>query len=67
MSKNSTSGKLAETMALMRKLVGEDERGATAIEYALVASGISVAIVAAVTSLGSTTNGLFTSVAAVLK
>jgi len=67
MSKTSTSGKLAETMALMRRLVREDENGATAIEYAIVASGISVAIVAAVTSLGSTTKGLFTSVAAVLK
>ena len=65
MSKNSTSSKLAETMALMRRLVGEDENGATAIEYALVACGISVAIVAAVTSLGSKTNTLFASVAAI--
>ena len=49
-------------MALMRRLVGEDENGATAIEYALVACGISVAIVAAVTSLGSKTNSLYASV-----
>jgi pilus assembly protein Flp/PilA len=30
-----------------------DESGATAIEYALIAAGISIAIVTAVTSLGS--------------
>ena len=30
-----------------------DESGATAIEYALIASGVSIAIVGAVTSLGS--------------
>jgi pilus assembly protein Flp/PilA len=30
-----------------------DDRGATAIEYALIAAGISVAIVTAVTGLGS--------------
>ncbi|HUC47881.1 MAG TPA: Flp family type IVb pilin [Xanthobacteraceae bacterium] len=39
-----------------------DERGATAIEYAIIASGIAVAIAASVTSLGSSVNGLFTSV-----
>jgi pilus assembly protein Flp/PilA len=31
-----------------------DESGATAIEYALIAAGIAVAIVTAVTNLGST-------------
>ena len=30
-----------------------DENGATAIEYAMIAAGVSVAIVGAVTSLGS--------------
>jgi pilus assembly protein Flp/PilA len=44
-----------------------DERGATAIEYAMIASGVAVAIAAAVTSLGSTVKGLFTSVATSLK
>ena len=39
-----------------------DERGATAIEYAIIASGIAVAIAATVTSLGSGVKGLFTSV-----
>jgi pilus assembly protein Flp/PilA len=32
---------------------GADERGATAIEYAMIASGVAVAIAATVWSLGS--------------
>lgn len=36
-----------------RRLLRE-ERGATAIEYAMIAAGIAVAIVAAVNSLGVT-------------
>ena len=44
-----------------------DESGATAIEYAMIASGVAVAIAAAVTSLGSNVKGLFTSVATSLK
>lgn len=39
-----------------------DESGATAIEYALIAGCISIAIVAAVTSIGTTLNNTFTSV-----
>ena len=44
-----------------------DERGATAIEYAMIASGVAVAIAASVTSLGSGVKGLFTSVSTALK
>ena len=44
-----------------------DESGATAIEYAMIASGVAVAIAAAVTSLGSNVKGLFTSVATAMK
>ena len=40
-----------------------DERGATAIEYALIAGSIAVAIVAAVNSLGDTVKGLYETVA----
>jgi len=36
-----------------------DERGATAIEYAMIAGGIAVAIVAAVNSLGVTVLGMY--------
>jgi pilus assembly protein Flp/PilA len=39
-----------------------DETAATAIEYALIAAGISIAIVAAVQGLGSKLNATFTSV-----
>jgi pilus assembly protein Flp/PilA len=44
-----------------------DERAATAIEYGLIAAGISVAIIAVVQSLGSSLNTTFTSVATALK
>ena len=43
------------------------ESGATAIEYAMIASGIGVAIAASVVSLGSTVKGLFVSVSTSLK
>ncbi len=33
--------------------------GATAIEYALIAGGISIAVLVAVTSIGSTMNTLY--------
>jgi pilus assembly protein Flp/PilA len=44
-----------------------DEQGATAIEYGLIAAGISIAIIAAVGSLGSKLNTTFTSVSTALK
>ncbi len=52
-------------LKLMRFL--QDESGATAIEYGLIAAGISVAIIVAVTSLGSGLNTTFTSVQTALK
>ena len=44
-----------------------DESGATAIEYGLIAAGISVAIIAVVQGLGSSLNATFTSVSTALK
>jgi pilus assembly protein Flp/PilA len=44
-----------------------DESGATAIEYGLIAAGISLAIIAAVNSLGTSLKGVFTQVASSLK
>ncbi|MES2602089.1 MAG: Flp family type IVb pilin [Pseudomonadota bacterium] len=41
-----------------------DETAATSIEYALIATGIAVAIVAAVNGLGTTLNGKYTTVKA---
>lgn len=43
-----------------------DESGATAIEYGLIAAGISVAIIAVVNSLGSQLNTTFSSVSSQL-
>jgi pilus assembly protein Flp/PilA len=37
-----------------------DESGATAIEYGLIAAGISLAIIAVVNGLGTNLNGKFT-------
>jgi pilus assembly protein Flp/PilA len=44
-----------------------DESGATAIEYGLIAAGISVAIIAAVNGLGTNLNAKFTSINSSLK
>jgi pilus assembly protein Flp/PilA len=41
--------------------------GATAIEYSMIAAGIALAIVAAVTSLGATVESLFSSVLTAMK
>jgi pilus assembly protein Flp/PilA len=40
----------------------KDESGATAIEYGLIAAGISVAIIAVVNGIGSTLNTKFSSI-----
>ena len=40
----------------------KDESGATAIEYGLIVALIAVVIIAAVTAIGTTLNGTFTSV-----
>ncbi|WP_249780259.1 Flp family type IVb pilin [Bradyrhizobium sp. dw_411] len=44
-----------------------DQSGATAIEYALIAAGISLAIIAAVNGLGSTLNTSFSTINTALK
>ena len=45
---------------LVKRFV-KDESGATAVEYGLVAAGISVAIIAVVQGLGTKLNTTFTS------
>jgi pilus assembly protein Flp/PilA len=45
----------------MRRFLAS-ESGATAIEYALIACGISIVFVAAATNIGSALNSTFTSV-----
>lgn len=44
-----------------------DQSGATAIEYALIACGIALAIITAVQSIGPTLNTKFTAVSTSLK
>lgn len=44
-----------------------EEDGVTAIEYALIASLIAIAIVTAVTGVGTKLKGLFDAVAAAIK
>jgi pilus assembly protein Flp/PilA len=44
-----------------------DESGATAIEYGLIAAGISLAIIAVVNGLGTKLNTRFTSINTSLK
>ena len=44
-----------------------DESGATAIEYGLIAAGISLAIIAIVNTLGTTINAKFNSINTSLK
>jgi pilus assembly protein Flp/PilA len=54
----------------MRKLVLRflnDDSGATAIEYGLIAAGISVAIIVAVNTLGTNLNTTFSSISSQLK
>ena len=45
----------------------KNESGATAIEYGLIAAGISVAIIAVVNGLGTKLNNTFTSISTQLK
>jgi pilus assembly protein Flp/PilA len=49
-------------MSVLLKRFIKDESGATAIEYGLIAAGISVAIIAVVQGLGSKLVTTFTSV-----
>lgn len=44
-----------------------DESGATAIEYALIAAGIASAIVAGLTTLGGSVNALWTKVSTAMR
>ncbi len=46
----------------LKRLVADDESGATAIEYGLIAAGIAVAIIAAVFAVGDELNNFFLAV-----
>ncbi|WP_213286976.1 Flp family type IVb pilin [Bradyrhizobium sp. sGM-13] len=54
----------------MKNLVSrfvKDESGATAIEYGLIAAGISIAIIGVVNGLGTTLSSKFTAISTSLK
>lgn len=53
-------------MLILCKFV-KDQTGATAIEYGLIAAGISVAIVTVVGTVGTKLNTTFTTIANALK
>lgn len=56
-----------ENMKNMIKKFWSDESGATAIEYGLIAAGISLAIIAVVNGLGTNLNGKFAEINGSLK
>ncbi len=58
--------KVARIRSLLRAFLA-DEAGATAIEYGLIAAGISLAIIAVVNGLGTKLNTKFTSINSSLK
>ena len=45
---------------------GTDDSGTTAVEYAIIASGVGIAIAATVFALGSKLNGMFTNLLGLL-
>jgi pilus assembly protein Flp/PilA len=54
----------------MRRLLAEfldDESGATSIEYAIIAVGLSIVIVAAVNGIGTSLNTRYTAMSSALK
>jgi pilus assembly protein Flp/PilA len=56
-----------ENMKNIIKKFWSDESGATAIEYGLIAAGISLAIIAVVNGLGTNLNGKFSDINTSLK
>ncbi|MFZ3353743.1 MAG: Flp family type IVb pilin [Xanthobacteraceae bacterium] len=60
-------GSTRELMGVSVRRFVCDESGATAIEYAMIASGIAVAIASTIVSLGSSVKGLYSSVATAMQ
>ncbi|WP_168207267.1 Flp family type IVb pilin [Tardiphaga sp. vice278] len=54
-------------MPRLRARFWNDQSGATAIEYALIAAGISLVIIVAVQGIGTRLNGRFAGINASLK
>jgi len=60
---------MAYKLGMVRKLKAflKDENAATAIEYGLIAAGISIAIISVVKGLGTKLNTTFSSISSQLK
>jgi pilus assembly protein Flp/PilA len=54
-------------MSQLLRRFWDDQSGATAIEYGLIAAGISVVIIAAVNGIGTKLNATFGSISTQLK
>ncbi|MGH6767837.1 MAG: Flp family type IVb pilin [Xanthobacteraceae bacterium] len=65
-TRKAAKSTLGTHLALLRARAATNQDGATAIEYALVASGIGAAVAATVWSLGTTTAAFYQSLAALL-
>lgn len=57
---------MKQFLSTVRKLL-RDEEGVTAIEYALIAALIAIAVIATVTLVGTQLNVVFSSICAALK
>ena len=56
-----------QAMLISLRHFARDQRGATSIEYALIASGISIVIIGTIATLGSNVKSFYASVATALK
>jgi pilus assembly protein Flp/PilA len=63
------NGRRPEWGRVMRSILQflSDRSAATSIEYAMIAAGVSIVVLAAVTSLGSSVSTTFTSVTSAIK
>jgi pilus assembly protein Flp/PilA len=59
--------KNAELLCQISKRLLNDEAGATAIEYCIIAAGIGLAVFGAVELVGSSLNSIFASVATAIR
>lgn len=58
---------LRRKTGLLLASIFKDERGATAIEYALIAVLLSIAVIVGATAIGNNLNSIFSNVASNLK
>jgi len=62
-AKRDSTGSVIERLCARALLFLGDDRGATAIEYGIIVAGISVAIISALTVVGSEVGSTFSGIA----